>query len=158
MLPSAHPSPQPKRHLDRFSHSHSSRQHRPACPDMYVPSAKNCSLDLDRIYYMVPGVYPTQHPKRHLDRLSRFCTAHDRQFLYFTIGVLVSQKLPFPMGDLDLHVIHYCLSPSKPEIQTASRSLEPFLYSTPQSDPTLYNGPPLRLHNCRFPWVDLDPI
>jgi len=52
------------------------------------------------------------------------------------------KNCPFPWGDLDLHVTHYCLIPSKTEIRTASRSLEPFLYKSPQSEITLYNGPP----------------
>jgi len=30
------------------------------------------------IYYMVPWANPSPHPKRHYDRFSRFCRAHDR--------------------------------------------------------------------------------
>jgi len=30
----------------------------------------------------VPWTHPTQHPKLHLDRFSRFCTAHDRESTY----------------------------------------------------------------------------
>jgi len=37
-------------------------------------------------------------PKRHLDRFSRFCTAHRRVSLYFTMGLTVPSKLPFPWG------------------------------------------------------------
>jgi len=33
----------------------------------------------------VDVLYPTQHPKLHLDRFSHFCTAHGRQCLYFTV-------------------------------------------------------------------------
>jgi len=36
---------------------------------------------LGPIYSMVPWVHPTQHLKRHLDRFSRFCTAHGRASL-----------------------------------------------------------------------------
>jgi len=35
------------------------------------------------------------------------------------------------------------LAPSKPTTQTASRSVQPFLHSSPQNVPILYNGPPL---------------
>jgi len=46
-----------------------------------------------------PCMHPTQHPKRHLDRFSRFCTAHGRTSLYFTTGRLFSTlKLPLPTG------------------------------------------------------------
>ena len=34
----------------------------------------------------VPWTHRTQHPKLHLDRFSRFCTAHDKETLYFIIG------------------------------------------------------------------------
>ena len=33
--------------------------------------------DLDR-HHTLPLAHPNQHPKRHFDRFSRFCTAHDR--------------------------------------------------------------------------------
>ena len=33
-----------------------------------------------------PWTHPTQHPKLHFDRFSRFCTAHGRESLYFTMG------------------------------------------------------------------------
>ena len=45
----------------------------------------------------VPWTYPTQHPRLHLDRFSRrFCTAHGRQSIYFTIGrPFFPQNCPF---------------------------------------------------------------
>ena len=30
------------------------------------------------LIYMVPWVHPSPQPKRHVDRFSRFCRAHDR--------------------------------------------------------------------------------
>jgi len=38
------------------------------------------------ILYMLPSAHPRPQPKQHLDRFSRFCTAHDRESLYFTKG------------------------------------------------------------------------
>ena len=32
---------------------------------------------------MLPWAYPSSHPQRHLDKFSRFCTAHGRGSLYF---------------------------------------------------------------------------
>jgi len=42
---------------------------------------------------------PTRvHIPRHLDRFSRFCTAHGRAFLYVTKGHPFPQNCPFPWG------------------------------------------------------------
>jgi len=53
------------------------------------------------ILRIVPWVNQTQHPKRHLDRFSRFCTAHRRASLYSIMGRTFPEKLPLPMRDLD---------------------------------------------------------
>jgi len=37
--------------------------------------------------------YPTAHPKRHLDWISRFCAAHRRESLYFAMGRPSSLKI-----------------------------------------------------------------
>ena len=45
---------------------------------------------------MVSWAHPSLHPKRHLDRFSRFCTAHRRVSHYFTLGRYVfAQIAPF---------------------------------------------------------------
>jgi len=56
---------------------------------------------------MVPSVHQTLHPKRHLNWFSRFCTAHGRQSLYFTMGAPSPRKLPIPVGTSGPHLIHY---------------------------------------------------
>jgi len=55
------------------------------CRWAYVLPLKNCPFpwDLYPIWYVVPWVHPTQHPKWHLDRLSRFCTDDCRVSLPF---------------------------------------------------------------------------
>jgi len=40
------------------------------------------------------------------------------------------------------------LGPPESTTQTASRSVQPFLHSSQQKVPTLYNGPPLSPQNC----------
>jgi len=77
-------------------------------------------------------------------------------------GILVAQlrtdrpytmDCPFPVksapsasrGDMDPHLILDSLRQSEPIIQTASPLVQPFLHSSPQSVPKLYNGPPLPL-------------
>jgi len=71
------------------------------------------------------------------------CTAEYRYTLH--------RAAPFPLkitpshGDLDPHLTHDSLGPSEPTTQTASQSVQPFLHSSPQSVPILYNGMPLLL-------------
>ena len=57
-------------------------------------------------------------------------------------------------GDPDSHAF---LGPPHSAPQTASRSVQPFLYSSRQSVPIFYNGPPLPPQNCLFPFGDLNP-
>jgi len=49
------------------------------------------------------------------------------------------------------------LVPPKSSTQTASRSVQPFLHSSPQSVPILYNGTPLSPSKLLLPMGDLDP-
>ena len=77
---------------------------------------------------MVPWVHPSQRPKRHRDRFSRFCTARRRLSLYFTIGrPSPPLNIDASHGDLDAHLIHGFLGPAESSAQTPSRSVEPFL-------------------------------
>jgi len=84
LLPWTHPSPQHKRYLDRFRQfAQLTAQCRPACQDICFPLkiVPWHSAIWTPIEYMVPWAYPSPQSKRHLDRFSRFCTAHycDRQ-------------------------------------------------------------------------------
>ena len=56
-------------------------------------------------------------------------------------AALSPSKLPLLMGDLGTYQIHDCLGPSEPITWTASRSVQPFLHSSLQGVPILYNGP-----------------
>jgi len=71
----------------------------------------------------IPTAHPSPQPKRHLNRFSGFCTDDRRVSLYsyFTMG------RPFPVGDLNPHLIHGSLCPSESSTQTASRSVQLFL-------------------------------
>jgi len=70
-----------------------------------------------------PGVHTT-HPKRHLDRFSRFCLAYGLS-LYFTMG------RPFPHHSCSFAFGEYTLtwisSPSESTTQTVSLSVLRFL-------------------------------
>jgi len=58
---------------------------------------------------------------------------------------LSPSKLPLHMGDLDLHLIHASLGLFHSASQTASRPVQPFLHSSRQRVPVVYNRPPLPL-------------
>jgi len=81
--------------------------------------------------------------KWQIDRFSRFCTAHGR---YFTMGTPFLKNCPFPWEDLDRHLTHDSLGPSKSITQMASPlpflPFQPFLHRWPQSVPLVYNGMP----------------
>ena len=78
-IPTAHPSPQPKQHLDRFSRFCTDDRRVSLYFTMgrpFAPSKLPLPMgDLNPIY-MVLWAHPSPRPKRHLDRCSRFCTAH----------------------------------------------------------------------------------
>jgi len=109
MLPWAHPSPQPKRHFDWFSHfctahgrvssgmpGHDLPPKLPLCmgicslqtiPILYNESPfspKKLPLPIGwsgpHLIY-IPWSHPRSQPKQHLDRFRRFCTPDCRVFL-----------------------------------------------------------------------------
>jgi len=79
---------------------------------------------------MAPLTHLIRHLKWHLNWCSRFCTAHGRQSLYFTMGCPFPLKIAPLRGDLNPHLIHGSLSLPKSISQMASRSVEPFLDSS----------------------------
>jgi len=56
------------------------------------------------------------------------------------------------------HLIHASVGQPESKSQTVSRSVQPFLHSSRQSLPILYNGPLFPAQNGSFPCGDLDPI
>ena len=65
--------------------------------------------------YMFPMAHPSPHPKRQLDRLSRFCTTHGRVSVYFTMGRPFPFKITPSHGDLVTHLVHGSLGPPEPK-------------------------------------------
>jgi len=91
VLPSAYPSPQSKRQIERFSHFlHRSLK-------IHCRQADWRHL-LNTIELVHPSAHSSPEPKRQIDRFSRFCTAHGRKCLYLTIGAHIHQNCPFPWG------------------------------------------------------------
>jgi len=50
------------------------------------------------IELVLPSAHPSPRPKQQIDGFSRFCTAHDRKSLYFTVSAHFPQNCPFPRG------------------------------------------------------------
>jgi len=71
---------------------------------------------------------------------SRFCTAHSSVCLNFTIGRTFPFKIAPSNGEICTPIPHDSLGPSEPTSQSAS---QPFLHSSAQSVPILYNRLPL---------------
>jgi len=69
---------------------------------------------------LLPLAHPNQHPKRHVDGFSRFCTAHVRGSLQWP--PLSISKLSPRVGNLE-----WTLGPPESTTQTASRSVQRFL-------------------------------
>jgi len=78
---------------------------------------------------MVPPANPSPNPERHLDQLSRFCTALGRDSLYFTMGRPFPLKIALHMGDLD------------PPSNTCDRCFA-------AAGPGLWNTLPIQLQHC----------
>jgi len=115
LLPSAHPSPQPKWQSDRFSHYCTAHCRQSLHFTMCAPFPKKCPFqwgDLDPILYMIAWAQPSPQPKWHLDRFSRFCSVS----LYLTMGrPFLPQNCPFSWEDLDLYLIRSSLAHLSPQ-------------------------------------------
>ena len=112
--------------------------------------------------HMLPWAHPSPQPKRHFDWFSRFCTAHGRVSsgmprhdlppkLPLCMGICSLQTIPILYNESPFPRFHrviwtssntYSLGPSTLTTQTASRSVQAFLHSSPWSVPKIYNGPP----------------
>jgi len=84
------------------------------------------------IELMLPSAHPSPQPKRKIDRFSRFCTAHGRKSLYFTMGLPFSQDCPFHWGGgsgLPSNLIHWA-NPS-PQLKRHLDRFGIYVRSTP---------------------------
>jgi len=86
---------------------------------------------------MFPWGHPSPQPKWHLDRFSRFCTAHDRVPIFYN-GPPLPQKIALPMGYLDpIYRPKWFLRYTWVTTQTASPSVQPVLQGSRQRPYTL---------------------
>ena len=150
MLPSAHRSPQPKRHLHRFGHFCTGQGRVSSGIPGHVLSPKSCIFAWE---IWTPSnawfLEPTRVQILNGISIGSAVFAQITTKCRYTLHRATSSpplKLPLFMGDLNLHLIHGSLCPPKSSTQTASRSVQPFLHSSPQSVRIVCNI-------CRpFPW------
>ena len=119
---------------------------------------KNASMEIDRWVQCtsppntcLSWTYPSPNPKRHLDRLSRFCTAHGRASLYFTKNCLSPQIAP-SHGSIWTPSNTWFLRPIHANKLNGIFIVQTFLYSSRQSVPAIYIGPPPSPLQLTFPW------
>jgi len=130
VLPSAHPSPQPKRQIDWFSHFCTTYRNSVSFTvgDPFPEIAPSHGEIWTLIQLMISSAILSPQSKWHHDWFSHFHTGDCRVSLYFTIWCPFPRwKLLLCMGDLDPHLIHGSLGPPESSTQMASRSVQPLL-------------------------------
>jgi len=88
-------------------------------------------------------VHPSPQRKRQIDWFGHFCIALGRVSSGMPGHILFPNNCPFAWWICTTYLVHNFLGPYKLITQTASRSVRPFLHSSPPSIPVLYNGTPL---------------
>jgi len=135
VLPSAHPSPQPKRQIDRFScfcTGHGRKCQYFTLVDLSPKITHSRVVASGPIYFMIRWTRPSPQSKAH--NPNGICigsavfarmTAECPYTLQWDVPFF-PQNCPFPWGDLDPHLIHGFLGPPESSAQMASRSVQPF--------------------------------
>jgi len=111
--------PRPRRHCVRWGRSSSHGKGHNNSPLKMAPShGGNFEDGAAHLVCLIHGSLspPEPTPERHLDRFSRFCTAHRRASLYFITGALSSLKIaPFHCGIWTPNLTHDSLGPYEPK-------------------------------------------
>jgi len=103
------------------------------------------------IELVLPSADPSPQPKQQIDQFSRFCTAHGRICLYFTMGDPFPQNCPFSWG---IRIpIYFMIAWGRPSPQ--SKLHQDRFNRWPQSVPILHNGRPFP-PKLPLPMGDLD--
>ena len=81
------------------------------------PSPNNRPFAWGSVPHLIRGSLgpPDLVSQRHLDRFSRFCTAHSRKSLHFAMDARSRPKLPLPTGDLHPRLTHDSLVHPTPQ-------------------------------------------
>jgi len=109
VLPSAHPSPQHKWQIDRFScvcAAHSRVLSRTLVPPgEYDWNCAHWRHLANMIELVLPLAHPSPQPKGQIDWFSHFCTAHGSKSLYFTMTLSpkIAPHLTLFLGPIQTH-------------------------------------------------------
>jgi len=94
-----------------------------------VPFHEDTLVPPDKYNWICASLGPSESTTQMANRtVQPFLHSSCRKSLYFTMNAPFPQKITLPMGDLDPHLIHDSLGPSKPKIQTASGSVQLLLH------------------------------
>jgi len=128
VVTSAHPSPRPKRQIDRLSHFCTAHGKKVSILYNGRPFPQNCPSRGGSGPHLIHDSLGQSEPI--IQTASRsFSCFRTCECSYTLQRAPLSPKLPLPMGDLDPHLTRDSLGPSKPTIQTAYGSVQPFLHS-----------------------------
>jgi len=144
--PSAHSSQQPKWQIDQFSRFCTAHAMKSLYFTMGAHFPQNCPFSWeDQNRHLIHDLLSQTELTVQMAPLSVLLFSHrwPQSVPILYNGRPFLPKLPLPMGDLDPHLTHDSLGPSKPTNQTASPSVQLLLHRWPQSVPILYNGMPL---------------
>ena len=127
VLPLAHPSPQPKRQIDQFSHFCTAHGRKSLYFTMGAPFPQNCPYPWG--IWTPCNTWFIEHIRAYnLNEVQPFLHRWPQSVPTLYNGTPVSRSILLPpMGDLDRRLIHGSLSPPESSTKTASRSVQLFL-------------------------------
>jgi len=130
MLPSAHPCPQPKQQINRFSHC--CTDHSGVLSGMpghvlfpQIAPSHEGSVPPSNMWFL--GSTRLGIPNGILISSAALHSSQQKVPILYNETPLPPQNCPFPWGNLDSHLIHGSLGPLKSSTQMASRWVQPFL-------------------------------
>jgi len=134
VLPLAHPSPQCKRQIDRFSHFRTAH--------CRVSSSMSFPL-ISAHLHVGSGPHLIHASLGPLKSITQMASRSVQPFLHrwphsvpilYNGTPLLHSNLPLPIGDLDPHLTYGSLGPPKSSTQTASRSVQLVLHGSLVTD------------------------
>jgi len=99
---------------------------------------------------VLPSAHPSPQSKQQIDRFSRLHSSRQSVVRYIGASWRIRLKLCTLPPSGKYNWTHASFSPPKSTTQTANQSVEPFLHSSQQKVPILYNG---RLFPLKSPFL-----
>jgi len=130
VLFSAHPTPQPKRQIDRFSRFCTTHGRKSLYFTMGDPFPKNCPFSWGIWTSWFLGPFWAHNPNGITIGSGVYTQVTAECPFYKWDARSPSKLLPISMGRSGPHLIHGSLSPPKSSTQAASRSVQPFVQSS----------------------------